>query len=54
VHTLSLSGTSITDEGLRALSGMQPLTTLSLKDTKVTDAGVRELTKALPKLKIER
>jgi hypothetical protein len=40
---LGLSGTSITDEGLRQLKKLRTLDTLTLAETKVTDEGLAEL-----------
>jgi len=42
LRELDLSGTKVTDEGLKALRGLPALATLRLKDTKITDAGFKE------------
>jgi Leucine Rich repeat len=45
---LNLSGTQVTDAGLRVLAGLSKFTVLDLQNTKVTDEGVAELRKSLP------
>jgi hypothetical protein len=45
---LDLSGTRVTDAGLKELAGLKGLQTLHLGGTRVTDAGLRELQEALP------
>jgi len=52
VRHLSLSGTKITDAGLKEVAKLQKLTTLGLNATQVTKAGVAQLKKALPKCAI--
>ena len=42
---LMLSGTTITDEGMKALSKVEEFWHIDITDTKVTDAGVQELLK---------
>ncbi len=42
---MDLSGTSITDEGLRALGGLEVLTELNISGTKVTGSGFTALVK---------
>jgi hypothetical protein len=49
---LDLSGTDVTDAGLKELANLQNLTRLSLCDTKTSDAAVEKLQKALPKCRI--
>ena len=51
---LSISGTKVTDAGLKELAGLTSLQTLVLNDTEVTDAGIAELRKALPDCRIIR
>jgi Leucine Rich repeat len=45
---LDLAVTSVTDVGLRHLSGLIGLKELNISNTKVTKAGVSQLQKALP------
>jgi hypothetical protein len=45
---LYLSGTKVTDAGIKGLYGLKKLTFLDLSRTKVTDKGVETLKKALP------
>ena len=40
---VNLTGTGVTDAGLKALKDLKQLTTLNLDKTKVTDAGLKEL-----------
>ncbi len=56
VFGVSLSGTKVTDAGLKELAGLKSLTELDLDRTKVTDAGLRELAglKNLTKLYLQR
>ena len=54
LQTLNLSGTQVSDAGLKELAGLTELNTLDLTGTKGTDAGVQELKKALPKVEINR
>ena len=51
---LQLTGTRITDRGLKELSVLTNLAELSLWDTGITDAGVEEIKMSLPNLKIVR
>lgn len=51
---LHLTGTQVTDAGLKELAGLKSLHTLTLNSTQVTDAGVTELQKALPDCRITR
>jgi len=43
IHRLYLQNTTITDEGLANLSGLENLEILSLNKTKITDAGLKNL-----------
>ena len=54
VVKVDLSGTKITDAGLKVLKELKELRELDLNGTQVTDAGVKELKKALPRLRIHR
>ena len=54
VVTVYLSGTKVTDAGLKELAPLKNLTTLDLGATRVTDTGLKELQKALPNCKITR
>jgi hypothetical protein len=47
-----LTGTQVTNAGLKHLAGLKQLQTLDLGGTKVTDKGKADLKKALPKLEI--
>ena len=49
----SLSGTTVTDAGLRYLKGTGKLETLKINGTKVTTQGVKKLQEALPNCQIE-
>src|SRR5207248_2113835 len=51
--TLALSGTKVTDAGLKELKNLKQLKYLSLWGTKVTPTGVKKLQAALPELKID-
>jgi internalin A len=51
---LNLTGTNVTDAGIKELAALTRLHTLSVADTWVTAAGVQELQKALPKCEIMR
>lgn len=42
LRELDLSGTKVTDEGLKALRDLPALATLRLRDAKITDAGFKE------------
>jgi Leucine-rich repeat (LRR) protein len=50
--TLKLSGTKISNAGLRHLKGLTSLKYLDLKGTSVTDEGVNDLKQALSKCTI--
>ena len=52
VTRLDLSGTQITDAGLKEVAKLQKLEWLYLSATQITRAGVAELKKALPNCKI--
>jgi Leucine-rich repeat (LRR) protein len=55
LETLDLSGTAITDAGLKRLKTLVNLRTLCLRYVAgLTHSGMVELEKALPKLKIVR
>jgi hypothetical protein len=54
VVALDLTGTEMTDAGLKELKELKNLLSLNLRATRVTDAGSAELQNALPKLKIRR
>ena len=54
VTFMNLSGTRLTDAGVKELFPLKNITTLFLPSKGVTDAGVGELQKALPKCKISR
>ena len=43
LETLNLSGTEVTDAGMRHLKSLKRLTKLDLSSTKVTTAGARSL-----------
>ena len=47
--SLDLSGTQVTDAGLKSLEPLDKLTSLDLQSTQVTDEGLKALV-ALPKL----
>ncbi|MEQ8789654.1 MAG: TIGR03000 domain-containing protein [Pirellulaceae bacterium] len=51
---LDLSGTQITDAGLKHLHGLKHLKSLDLEDTQVTAAGVRAIKAELPDCRIGR
>ena len=48
LEILDLTGTQITDAGLKDVAKLQKLTILELTGTQVTAAGVSEISKALP------
>ena len=50
---LWLSGTQITDVGIKEVVKLQKLEILRVRGTKVTKAGVAELKKALPNCEIK-
>jgi Leucine-rich repeat (LRR) protein len=52
LERLSLSDSSISDEGLKHLHGLTNLLELDLRQTRVTAAGKAALGKALPKCRI--
>jgi ribose/xylose/arabinose/galactoside ABC-type transport system permease subunit len=52
VAELSLAGTSVSDDGLDALSTLTPLKRIDLRQTRVTRAGTRGLGRALPDVDI--
>ena len=52
LESLLLSGTQITDAGLKELAGLKSLSTLWLNSTQITDAGLKELQQALPECSI--
>jgi hypothetical protein len=55
LEALDLTGTNVTDKGLRHLEHMSNLQILALTDCpNITDAGVSRLRKALPNCKILR
>jgi hypothetical protein len=54
VRYLHLSGSKVTDTGLRELEGMTSLIKVFLDKTKVTDEGIANLKKALPELQVIR
>jgi uncharacterized protein YjbI with pentapeptide repeats len=54
LRCLNLSGTDVTDAGLRHLMGLTQLNELDLRGTRVTDRGVAALQEALPEVKISR
>lgn len=49
-----LTGTQVTDAGLRELVGLKSLQTLYVRGTRVTDQGIAELKKTFPDLQIIR
>jgi hypothetical protein len=51
---LSLSGTRVTDAGLKRLEGLKHLRTLVVERTLVTDGGVAQLQAVLPNLRVLR
>jgi Leucine-rich repeat (LRR) protein len=51
---LDLSGTQVTNEGLKELKDLKNLRVLSLLNTKVTDEGLKELKEALPMCMMHR
>jgi len=51
---LWITGTEVTDAGLKELGNYKGLTKVYLKRTRVTDAGVAELLRNRPGLKIDR
>ena len=53
VIAVTLSGTEVTDAGLKELAALKNLTTLHLGHTQVTDAGLKELQQALPRCEID-
>ena len=54
VQSLGLSGTKVTDAGLKHLQGLKKLKELLLFGTDVTDEGIKKLHRALPKCEIRR
>ena len=54
VDELNLSGTQISDAGLKELAKLERLILLQLNYTKVTKAGIMELKKSLPKCTFSR
>ena len=54
LELLILSGTGVTDAGLKELVVLKELWGLSVTGTRVTAAGAAELHKALPKCQIDR
>ena len=52
--TLSLNGTTVTDDGLAHLNGLSNLRVLFLDGTAVTEKGIEELQRALPRCVIRR
>ena len=54
LEALNISGSPVTDAGIRSLAGNKRLNLFTLQNTRVTDAGVAEMESAMPGLKVER
>ena len=54
LKTLSLGGTTVTDQGLVQLRDLRHLETIGLRDTKTTKRGAQELQRMLPDVRIVR
>ena len=54
LRTLSVGGTSVSDEGLNAASRLRSLSVLTISKLKVTDAAIKELQLALPACSIRK
>jgi len=52
LSTLTLSGTAVTDAGLKSLAGLAKLTELNLDDTAISDAGLALLNPRLKMLRV--
>ena len=51
---LSLTGTGVTDAGLKRLEGLKHLRTLAIERTLMTNVGVDQLRTVLPNLRVIR